>query len=81
MNTRRTSALVLVVAMGLLFLPGSAPTEAQTVAQLTDFKSGMHGVPTLDDTGSVVFAATSADPFGTNPAPAWQIGEWDAATG
>ena len=75
MSARR---LVLVVPMLCLC---AGPLVAGTVRQVTDVRTSVAGPAALDDAGLSAFVGSSADPAGTNPAHAFQILRYDAATG
>ena len=75
-NVRMATALLLLVL--------GPVSRAQTVRNLTnlpndDFDSTRQAA--LDDAGSVVYAVSSSNQFGTNPRHSWQIFRWDPATG
>ncbi|HKQ63142.1 MAG TPA: hypothetical protein VJS92_17780 [Candidatus Polarisedimenticolaceae bacterium] len=62
--------------VSVLLLAGIAPGRAQVVRQLSDTRRDEVGLPALDDAGSVIYAVSTADPFGSNPTQAHQIVKW-----
>src|SRR5262245_55584289 len=79
-NTKR-AAWFAVGALALLSAMGTDRIEAQVVRQLTDIKAGSTAVPSMDDTGTEVFVATSTDPAGSNASHAFQIVRYTASSG
>jgi Tol biopolymer transport system component len=56
-------------------------TPAQVVRQVTSLIQTRTTGAALDDAGSVAFAVSDGDPYGTNPAHRFQLFKWDPATG
>ncbi|HJQ97555.1 MAG TPA: hypothetical protein VJ826_04520 [Candidatus Polarisedimenticolaceae bacterium] len=66
-------ALVLGVAV--------SSTRAQVVRPVLQFSKELVGTVTIDDAGSVIYAVSSTNQFGTNPDYNKQIVRWDPASG
>jgi Tol biopolymer transport system component len=70
----RTSALLAAVVW-------FSSTPAQVVRQLTSLIHTRTTGAALDDAGSVAFAVSNGDPYGTNPGLRYQLFKWNPATG
>ncbi len=73
----RAVFLAVVLAFG-------RSSQGQTVRNLTSLPAeyvGLSSQAALDDAGSVVYAVSSSNQFGTNPRYSWQIFRWDPASG
>lgn len=66
-----------VVAAGML----SAAAQAQVVRNVTSLLRTQTTAAALDSAGGIAFAISNADPYGTNPAHAFQLFRWDPVTG
>lgn len=56
-------------------------SSAQTVRQITDWRSSSYTLGLPDSAGTFVFGVSKADPVGTNPAHAPQLMRWSLADG
>ena len=78
----RLPILIVFLLILLAFIPAS---RAQTVRNLTNLlpseSFSFLSPADLDDAGSVVYAISSSNLFGTNPRRSWQIFEWDPSSG
>lgn len=69
------ASLALVAALA------TTPSHSQVIRQVTDSRTSDFRIAVTDDTGTDVFVASTADPFGTNPTHSFQIFRYAAATG
>jgi Tol biopolymer transport system component len=70
------------IVTGLISLALAASTaSAQVVRQLTDLVRTDTTLAALDDAGTVAYAISNTDPYGTNPDHLFQIFRWDPVTG
>jgi len=72
------------IAIVLILLALGPFSRAQTVRNLTNLPNDhtySPGQAAMDDGGSVVYAISSSNHFGTNPRHSWQIFRWDPASG
>jgi Tol biopolymer transport system component len=70
---RRSALLAAVVCF--------SSTPAQVVRQLTSLIHTRTTGAALDDAGSLAFAVSNGDPYGTNPGHRFQLFKWNPATG
>ena len=65
----------------VLILLAATTATAQVVRQLTDDKTSGVGLGAMDDAGTVVYTAGSADPLGSNPDHSPEVFLFDPVTG
>lgn len=69
-------------SIGLLGIAVCASAaSAQVVRQTTNLLKSITTDGAIDDAGSVVFAISDSDPYGTNPTHRLQVFKWNPATG
>ena len=65
----------------LVAVASFSSTPAQIVRQVTNLIQTRTTGAALDDAGTVAFAVSNGDPYGTNPGHLYQLFKWNPATG